>query len=163
MAAQVYTPFGGALDPDPRNAVSVVGWSALAVIITLALGFGLMLVPVLLGFCCRYASGLPIVESCSFAISAACHAPGEDRADAILKYGICKSMPNGRVVVGLSGEDVEELIDGSRDHSQPNVKVDGTESQRKLFAILFIRQFAESKEGQIKKPVILHFLLPWMY
>ena len=106
IEVRVYMP-NGVLDPDPENSISVVDWSALSLIITIGLAGILMLVPLIVGFS-RYDSKIPIVESCSLAISAACH-PSDRRneADSLLKYGVASE--NGDELVGLSSRTVSDL------------------------------------------------------
>ena len=116
VEAQVYKP-DGTLDPDRDNSISVVGWSALSLIITISLGALLMAGPLLAGFF-RYESGTPIVESCSLAISAACHPfERQNEEKALLKYGV--SSEGGGEHVGLSSGRVDDLKQGRRYTSRP--------------------------------------------
>ena len=119
IGARVYTP-NGVLDPDGSNSISVVGWSALSLIVTTTLGGLLMVGPLLAGFV-RYESNVPVVESCSLAISAACHTNGRlGEADTLLKYGT--SSEDGGDYVGLSSGEVNGLTQGRRYTSRPCIK-----------------------------------------
>ena len=116
---RVFTP-EGVLDPDNNDSISIVGWSALSVIITLILGTLLMAGPLVAG-CFRYDSNIPIVESCSLAISAACHPPGQgSQADALLKYGTLDE--GGEERVALSSATVDTLEEFERYTSRPHLK-----------------------------------------
>ena len=66
-----------------------LGYSAMAVIVLLVIGFITIIAGVLMGFR-RYRGGMPLVGSCSAAISAACHQPKEDVdvADLPLMWGV---------------------------------------------------------------------------
>lgn len=75
---------------QPVNQISTIGYSPMAIILTLVIatiiaGFG----AVLSRF--KYPAGMPLAGSCSVAISAACHAPRMDQ-DASLRpvqWGAC--------------------------------------------------------------------------
>ena len=113
VEARVYNP-AGVLDPDPNNALSVVGWSALSLIIVIVMGGILMLAPLAMGYFFRYNANIPIVESCSLAISAACHTLGrQDEAKALLLYGVSR-RDDGVEHVGLCSSRVAGLVEGER-------------------------------------------------
>ena len=59
------------------QSISTLGYSCIAIITVIALGGIVVLVGILHGFR-RYKPGVPLVGSCSAAISAACHRPNED-------------------------------------------------------------------------------------
>ena len=107
----VRDPFG---DVDHDRSVSCVGWSALALVILLVISSILIIVPVGLGFL-RYPHGVPIVESCSIAMSAACHPlPGrEGEAKKLLKYGVIGTDVEGNERAGLSSSSVAPLVTGN--------------------------------------------------
>ena len=111
VEARVFTP-GGTLDPNGQNSISTVGWSALSLIIVMILGALLMIGPLIAGFI-RYDSNIPIVESCSLAISAACHPfKQQNEAGALLKYGV--SDKDGEENVALSSGRVDSLKEGEK-------------------------------------------------
>jgi hypothetical protein len=62
---------------DPSNSISTVGYSCIAIFCALILGSVAVLGGLLNGFR-RYDDGIPLVGSCSAAISAACHGPSAD-------------------------------------------------------------------------------------
>ena len=99
---------------DEVYSVSCVAWSALGLMILLAISGTMIVAAVVLGCCCRYPAGVPIVQSCSLAISAACHPrPGkEDEAQKLLQYGVMDVDAEGREYVGLSSGKMMPLVDG---------------------------------------------------
>ena len=62
---------------DPGTSISTVGYSCIAIFCALILGSVAVLGGLLNGFR-RYDNGIPLVGSCSAAISAACHRPSAD-------------------------------------------------------------------------------------
>ncbi|KAI1108456.1 hypothetical protein F5Y14DRAFT_83968 [Nemania sp. NC0429] len=66
---------------DEANSFSDPATSPLAIFVTILVGFGFLLVVVILGFR-KYDGTMRMVATNSLAISAACHALQEDRADA---------------------------------------------------------------------------------
>jgi hypothetical protein len=62
---------------DPENSISTVGYSCIAIFFALILGTVAVLGGIANGFR-RYDGGIPLVGSCSAAISAACHRPSVD-------------------------------------------------------------------------------------
>ncbi|KAI4107154.1 MAG: hypothetical protein LQ345_007158, partial [Seirophora villosa] len=66
----------GVEDVGYRSAAS--GYSCLAIITSLGLGFVLLLLLILAGFLGKYQNGTPLASTCSAAISAACHRPSRD-------------------------------------------------------------------------------------
>jgi hypothetical protein len=62
---------------DPGSSISTVGYSCIAIFCALMLGGAAVLGGLLNGFR-RYDDGIPLVGSCSAAISAACHRPSVD-------------------------------------------------------------------------------------
>lgn len=73
------------------NATQIAscGFSPIAMIITIGLGSGIVLATFLIGRR-RYTGGIPLVGSCSAAISAACHRPDWDQNAALcaVRYGV---------------------------------------------------------------------------
>ena len=62
---------------DDFSGISTLGYSCIAIITVITLGGIVIIIGILHGFR-RYKSGVPLVGSCSAAISAACHRPNED-------------------------------------------------------------------------------------
>ncbi len=62
---------------DPGNSISTVGYSCIAIFCALILGSMAVFCGIINGFR-RYDDGIPLVGSCSAAISAACHRPSVD-------------------------------------------------------------------------------------
>lgn len=76
-------------DKDSYLSFSTVGYSCIAIITVIVLGAIVVLLGILNGFR-RYKPGIPLVGSCSAAISAACHRPKEDNdaAKKPLMWGV---------------------------------------------------------------------------
>ncbi len=66
-------------DLDEYNSISTVGYSCISIFCALILGSIAVLGGILNGFR-RYNDCIPLVGSCSAAISAACHRPPDDSA-----------------------------------------------------------------------------------
>ena len=98
---------------DPSRAISGCGWSGRGLVATLCVGAIMM--AMLFGVGSRkYHSGMPIMTSCSQAISAACHPPPGD-ADAAfqgLMYGVTIEMADRCRYVGFSSQEVRPLAQG---------------------------------------------------
>lgn len=62
---------------DTEESISTVGYSCIAIITVIILGAIVVALGILNGFR-KYRPGMPLVGSCSAAISAACHRPKED-------------------------------------------------------------------------------------
>ena len=91
LARAVSFDSNGQEDPENnnKNSFSTVGYSCIAIITVIILGAIVVLTGILNGFR-RYKPGIPLVGSCSAAISAACHQPKEDNdaADKPLMWGV---------------------------------------------------------------------------
>ena len=74
------------------ESFTALGYSCIAIISTIALSSLALLLGVIMGFR-RYGDSMPLVGSCSAAISAACHQPMEDQAaaDKALLWGVPES------------------------------------------------------------------------
>ena len=83
------------IDGTEVRVDNTMGYSCIAIITTIFLGSIVVIVGILIGFR-RYKPGIPLVGSCSAAISAACHQPKEDEdaADKPLMWGVV-STKNG--------------------------------------------------------------------
>ena len=87
-------------EEDTREMISTMGYSCIAIITVIILGSIVIALGILNGFR-RYRPGMPLVASCSAAISAACHPPREDVDAATLPvlWGAV-SNPQGDGTVG---------------------------------------------------------------
>lgn len=97
---------------DPQPAISTCGYFIIAIISAMILGTIIILSGILVGSR-KFKAGMPLVGSCSAAISAACHAPKND-PDASLRpvmWGVIKTNDS----VGhccLSSLDVSPPVEG---------------------------------------------------
>ncbi|KAL9045807.1 MAG: hypothetical protein Q9214_001214 [Letrouitia sp. 1 TL-2023] len=82
---------------DPAFSISTCGYSCIAIITVIFLGSIALIFGNLNGFR-QYREGMPLVGSCSAAISAACHRPENDVDAAVLpvKWGV----PEGKGTIG---------------------------------------------------------------
>jgi hypothetical protein len=97
----VYDDQGNA---DSSDSISTVGYSCIAIFFALIVGSVAVLGGILNGFR-RYNDGIPLVGSCSAAISAACHRPNVD------------NMAYGRPVMwGVLAPDMDENGGGEVGH-----------------------------------------------
>lgn len=127
VAVQRYTPFGVAivnwksLSGDPLKGKEITcGYSPFAILCVIFLA--LVMMAVLVGFASkRYTACIPVVGSCSMAISAACHGgdsvAGGDLATSKLQWGVTSSpssvssaSPVGHCA--FSSRDVGGLVEG---------------------------------------------------
>ena len=83
---------------DTYNSLSTVGYSCVAIITVIILGAIVIVIGILNGFR-KYRPGMPLVGSCSAAISAACHRPKEDIDAATLPvlWGAVNGREEGAV------------------------------------------------------------------
>ena len=79
---------------DDSSSISTVGYSCIAILFAIIVGGIAVLAGIINGFR-RYDSGIPLVGSCSAAISAACHRPEEDTTASLLpvKWGVVEVDP----------------------------------------------------------------------
>lgn len=80
---------------DDGASISTVGYSCIAIFFAIIIGAVAVTAGVLNGFR-RYNAGIPLVGSCSAAISAACHRPVDDSSASLLpiKWG-CVDADSG--------------------------------------------------------------------
>ena len=80
------------------RTISTVGYSCIAIITVIILGTVVVVIGILNGFR-KYRPGMPLVGSCSAAISAACHRPREDvdAATLPLLWGVVSDQDEGAV------------------------------------------------------------------
>ncbi|MCJ1291656.1 hypothetical protein MMC34_003201 [Xylographa carneopallida] len=103
------------LNEKPSGTVQACGWSASALATAIVLGYLASGALWAIGKR-KYHSGMPIMSSCSLAISAACHAtPGDENA-ALKKvmYGATWRSVDGTEYAGFSSRDVRPLKAGVR-------------------------------------------------
>lgn len=103
--------FDGSEDTD--EDISRCGYSNIAIIFTLIVGTVVVAIGILNGFR-RFQSGIPLVGSCSAAISAACHAPADDVNASVLPV-MWGEVEKGGEAVGhccFSSQKVERFIAG---------------------------------------------------
>ncbi len=79
-----YDQTGKLVDPA---IISTCGYSPIAILITIMMGFSLATFMILLGLR-RYRPGIPLAGSCSIAISAACHGSSDVDTTAPLQWGV---------------------------------------------------------------------------
>ena len=98
---------------DNSNTINCVGFSRLGLLMLLLAG-AVMLLALLIPGCLRYPKGVPVVQTCSLAISAACHPlpDKKDEAMQLLKYGVIGIDEDGKERVGFSSSPVRPLMDG---------------------------------------------------
>jgi len=87
----LYTRAGTGIE-DPTNSISTIGYSCIAIFTVVVLGTVVIIVGLINGFR-RYKPGMPLVGSCSAAITAVCHSPSgdEDAAHKPLRRGLVAS------------------------------------------------------------------------
>lgn len=80
-------------EADPENNIITCGYSPIAILVTIVVGAAIMLLGTAMGYR-RYKPGMPLVGSCSAAISAACHPPFRDKDASISKvqWGAVKNQ-----------------------------------------------------------------------
>lgn len=74
---------------DSSESISTVGYSCIAIFFSVMVGTIAVIAGILNGFR-RYDAAIPLVGSCSAAISAACHQPKHDQTASVLqvKWGV---------------------------------------------------------------------------
>ncbi|KAF2102351.1 hypothetical protein NA57DRAFT_51929 [Rhizodiscina lignyota] len=117
------------------------GFSLIAIFFAMILGCVFLVALVALGFR-RYPSGLPIVGSCSIAISAACHPPSDDIKPACfpLKWGAVLSqtqathLESGQsfVLPSIAEEIALQPLEHQLPSSRPSIDLDATTFERML-------------------------------
>ena len=96
---------------DPRDTIEACGYSGLAFFLVILLAGTMMIVLGGLGFK-KYKKNMPIVSTCSIAISATCHRRPEDVDAAILPlmWGVVGTRDDGIGHASFSSKDVEPLV-----------------------------------------------------
>lgn len=104
-------------DGDQPAGIYGLNWSPPAILATFVVSLIMFLILVALSVR-KYPNYMPILSSCSVAISAACHRTDLEEADMVvlpLKYGVLQpSKSSGKRAVGFSSLEVEQLEDGER-------------------------------------------------
>ena len=72
------------VEPDPQGNIQTCGYSPVGIVGSVTLGSAVLVSIVLLGRR-RFSAGIPLAGSCSAAISAVCHAAGDEPHDGFLK------------------------------------------------------------------------------
>lgn len=87
----LYTRAGNGIE-DPANSIPTIGYSCIAIFTVAVLGTVVIIVGLINGFR-RYKPGMPLVGSCSAAITAVYHSPSgdEDAAHKPLRRGLVAS------------------------------------------------------------------------
>jgi len=95
---------------DESQSILTCGFSCIAMIFLIIIGWLILIMGVGMGLR-RYEAGMPLVGSCSAAISAACHPPGDEPDVALVpvKWGVV-SIANGVGHCALSGRYVSPPI-----------------------------------------------------
>jgi hypothetical protein len=100
----------------PERNINACGYSSIAIIFALALG-GAMILAIIVLACRSYPPGMPLVGSCSAAISAACHAIPADLDAALkpVKWGVVNwPRADGTEHATFTTWEVEPLTAGTR-------------------------------------------------
>lgn len=102
-------------EPDAARKLSTCGYSPVAIILTTCIGCIIALGGLVLAVR-RFPPGMPLISSCSAAISAACHPPEDDQhcAQLPVKWGVVQES-NSVFKVGhitFAGIPVTEPLDG---------------------------------------------------
>jgi hypothetical protein len=97
-----------------EDNILTLGFSSFAIFITITVWFLAILGAIINSFR-RYGGKIPFARSCSAVISAACHPPPDEPADAAykpLKWGVVSISSDGIVHCSFSSLKVREVIDG---------------------------------------------------
>lgn len=100
---------------DPASRVSI-GYSLMPMIVGVVTG-GSLLLGILAAGCTRFKTVMPVVSSCSAAISAACQPLGEDDSEASnsqVQWGVMGHFSRGILHCGFSKRHVREPVKGER-------------------------------------------------
>lgn len=116
----VYVPLliGGPFQPEQLNSsdtIIQVGYSCIAIFASIFVGTAALLILNLTVIFRRYDPNIPLVGSCSAAISAACHPPESDQDAAWknVRWGVVKDEKSGEVGhCSLTSFEVEEPVTG---------------------------------------------------
>lgn len=97
---------------DINGSISTIGYSSIAILTVIIYGTVVVFLGIGMGFR-RYKPGMPLVGSCSAAISAACHKPNED-VDASRKgvmWGVV-GVENGIGHCCVTSSEIEKPMEG---------------------------------------------------
>ena len=104
---------------DPENSISTVGYSVIPMVTVIITGSAIILMGPLVGLR-RHRQGMPLVGSCSAAISAACHLPEGSNGIEIARMPLVWGSTSGTVQTGEVGhctftdKEVARPVDGER-------------------------------------------------
>ena len=100
----------------PEDDITSCAYSARPILVSLCLGFGLLLVGLAMGLR-KYSKGVPLAGSCSLAISAACHAPPGDGKVSLkkIKWGVVNVNGNGNGNGNVVSSSRRRNVDGKRE------------------------------------------------
>ena len=106
----VYTRDG---KEDPIRSISAIGYSCIPLLVVIILESVTVLVGILNGFR-RYKPGIPLVGSCSAAISAACHLPEEDihACEKPVLWGVVSMKEDGVGHCSFTSFEAEAPVEG---------------------------------------------------
>ena len=101
---------------DHSEDISTCGYSCIAIIFVIIVGFIMVVVGILNGFR-RFKPGMPLAGSCSAAINAACHTPPEDVGAAVLPvmWGVVSKADDGVEHCAFSSQEVSLPVAGRPD------------------------------------------------
>ncbi|MCJ1309054.1 hypothetical protein MMC25_002709 [Agyrium rufum] len=96
-----------------QSRISGVGYSPLSLLITYLIGALMAIALIILGRC-KLPRGIPVLGSCSLAISAACHGHRDRKGEAKkpLMYGVVEVTGEKTGRVGFSADPVEPFLEG---------------------------------------------------
>jgi len=102
---------------DPADDKSGVGFSPIGIILALSLAIGMVLAIIALGLGKRYPGGenaVPLISTCSAAISAACHPPSDDTDAHLLpvEWGVVSSENGVGHCSFTTARDVKHPVEG---------------------------------------------------
>jgi hypothetical protein len=81
---------------DPASALSAVGYSPLAIIVSVSVGAVFIIAVLVLGTFRRYSGMMPAPGGCSAVVASACHLVGEEKGDG-------ESVAEKKVMFGVTG------------------------------------------------------------
>ena len=108
----------GSKDQDPANSSSRVGFSPIGIVIAFSLTTAMLIASIMIAFINQYPGGetaMPLMSTCSAAISAGCHPPKEDTDAHLLpvRWGVVSSNGDIGHCSFTTARDVETPVRGS--------------------------------------------------
>ena len=117
-------------DLNPKYDISTCGYSPSAILVTIIVGAVILALAFMNGFR-SYRPGMPLVGSCSTAISAACHPPmGDSNPSAKkVKWGLCDKAGSAHFEhYSFTSFEVNEAVESTKSLARPNATLRGTEA-----------------------------------